>query len=132
MPIYSEDAEEEHRIEQTFEKLKKLSEKERYELGKKIQECRDMYSPNITMTQHWLTIELDNKKIDKLLEEVIEELEEAANKIVRCGDCGSDLGLFTGQEEIYCPACNKSVPVFPEMISDLIPKDVQKDSLEEY
>lgn len=45
-------------------------------------------------------------------------------KIIRCDDCGSDLGLFQDQEVIYCPACNKNVPVFPEMLSDLIEKEV--------
>ena len=47
-------------------------------------------------------------------------------KIIRCSDCGSDLGLFEYQEVIFCPACNQNFSVFPEMISDLIPKDDPK------
>lgn len=60
-----------------------------------------------------------NKEDETILKQ-IEQLEKnnflTSILVVRCYECGSDLGLYQNQEEMFCPMCMKETYVLNEMI----------------
>ena len=63
------------------------------------------------------------KALDKHTKELMDKLEYLeriglliSRKVIRCDECGSDLGLFEGQEKVFCPMCNEERYVFEDMI----------------